>query len=119
QPIGPVDPIGQQHPGALEAPEIGDSDTPATKLVLVGRTDTPPGCAELLTLLARGIQQLVIRKHQMGAIGDEETAASVNAPLGELIQLCEQVLGLEHYPVADNAGDPGVQNARGNLAENE
>ena len=111
--IGPVHPLRQQGPGALEPPQIGDPDAAATVLVLVGRADPPPRRAELLALLARRIEQLVIGEHQVGAVGDEDPPGGGDAPLGELVQLAEERLRLEHHPVADHAGDPRMEDAGG------
>ena len=73
----------------------------------------------LLALLAGGVEQLVERQHQVGAIGDEDAAGRVDAALGELVELAEEGLGLEHHAVADDAGDAGVQDARRDLAQDE
>ena len=55
----------------------------------------------------------------MGAVGDEDPAGRVDAALGELVELGEEGLGLEHDAVADDAGHAGVQDARRNLAQDE
>ena len=55
----------------------------------------------------------------MGAVGDEEPAGGVDAALVQLIQLGEEVLRLQHDAVADHAGDAGVQDAGGNLPQDE
>ena len=52
-------------------------------------------------------------QHQVGAVGDEDPAGGVDAPLGELVELAEEGLRLEHDAVADDAGDPRMQDARG------
>ena len=43
----------------------------------------------------------------------------VDPALGELVELAEEGLGLEHDAVADDAGDAAVQDARRNLAQDE
>ena len=119
QPVGPLHPVAQQRAGALQMPEVGDPDAAAAVLVLVRRADAPPGGAELLALLAGGVEQLVIGQDQMGAVGDEDPALGVDAPLGELVQLAEEGLGIEHDAVAHDAGDPRVEDAGRDLPEDE
>ena len=61
----------------------------------------------------------MIREHQVSPVGDEDPPRGGDAPLGELVQLAEEGLRLEHHTVADDADDTGVQNAGGDLSQHE
>ncbi len=99
--------------------KIGHSDSAAAVLVLVGRADSAAGGPDVLTLLAGRVEQLVVRQHEMRAVGHEHAAGGVDPALRELVELAEEGLGLEHHPVAHHAGDVGMQNARRDLAQDE
>src|SRR6185503_14203487 len=107
--VGAMDPVGQKHAGALDPAKIDDPNAASTVLVLIRRADAATGGAELLALFARGVEQLVIRQNQMGAIGDEEPSGGVDTALVQAIELGKQVLRLQDNPVADQAGDARVQ----------
>ena len=55
----------------------------------------------------------MIREHQVSPVGDEDPPRGVDAPLGELVQLAEEGLRLEHHPVADDADDTGCRMPEG------
>ena len=55
----------------------------------------------------------------MRAVGHEHPAGGVDAPLGQLVELAEECLGLQHHAVADDAGHLAVQDPGGDLAEDE
>ncbi len=112
-------PVAQKGAGAFHPPKVHHPDASPAVLVLVGGTDAPPGGAELLAALAGGVEQLVIGKHQVGPIGHEQPAGGIDAPLVKAVQLVKQVLRLQHHAVTDDTGDPGMQDAGGDLPENE
>ena len=111
--------VNQETPGALDAPEIGDPNAASPVLILVRWADAASSGAELLALLARGVEQLVIRQNQMGPIRDEEPSRGVDTALVQAIELGEKVLRLQDHPVADYAGNAGMQNPGGNLPQDE
>ena len=67
----------------------------------------------------RGVEQLVKRQDEVGAVRDENPAGSDDPAGRELVELAEECLGLEHDAVADDAGNVGVEDPRGNLAQDE
>ncbi len=107
--VGAMDPVRQEHARALDPAKIGDPDAAASILVLIRRADPAAGGAELLALLTRGVEQLVIGQDQMGAIGDEQSAGGIDPALVQAVELGKQVFRLQDDPVADQAGDSGVQ----------
>ena len=118
--VGPVHPVGEERPGALEVAQIGDPDPAAAVLVLVRRADPPPRRAELLALLARGVEELVIREHQVSAVGDEDPPRRWRCPAAASWSSSpKNGLRLEHHAVADDADDPGVEDAGGDLPQDE
>ena len=87
-------------------------------LVLVGRSDTAPGGADLLRAarrLARRIQRRVVRQDQRASLGDAQPRHDArHAGRLELTHLVDQCLRRNHHAVADKAVDVLPQNARGN-----
>ena len=117
--IGALDSAGEDLPRAACLPEIGDSDSAATVLVFVGRPDTPARGADVLAALVGGIQELVVRQHEVGSVGNEDPPGGIDPPLGELIELAAEGLWLEHDTVADNADGGWMEDAGRNLAQNK
>jgi hypothetical protein len=52
-------------------------------------------------------------------VADQQAAADVGAERGNLIDLLEQRLRIDHHAVADHAGDAGMEDARRDQVEDE
>jgi hypothetical protein len=55
----------------------------------------------------------------VGLVADDEPIADRDAGLRQLVDLGEQRLRIDDHPVADDAADAGVQDARGQQPEHE
>jgi hypothetical protein len=119
QPVRASHPVLQEAPGAFQAAQIGHPDATPAVLVFVRRPDPTSGSAQILAPFAGGVEQLVVRQNQMGAVGDEDPAFGIDAAGVELVQLGKKVLRLQYDAVTDYAGDLGMQDARRDLAEDE
>src|SRR5438445_6036413 len=113
-----VDASADELLGVAEVAQITDADAAPAVLVLVGRANTPPRRADLLPFLAGAIQQLVIRQRQVSAIGNVQLVLGANAPLLQGVELCKQLLGIEHHAIADHA-DRALEDSRGYLVQDK
>ncbi len=68
---------------------------------------------------ALGVDELVVRQHEMRAVAHVESPFDVDAVGDELVDLGEQRLGIEHDAVADRAAHALVQDAARDLVEDE
>src|SRR5688500_11127247 len=100
-------------------PEIEYAYAAARDLVLVGGSDPPPRCPDLLTGGALGIEQLVIGHDEMRAVAYIEPSRHVHAVGDQLLDLVEQRIRIEHDTVADRAAHARVKDAAWNLMQHE
>jgi len=94
---------------------VGDADPDAGDLVLVARADAAACGADLLAARV-ALDNLVHRHvigHQQVRIGGDQQPLGVDATILETLQLSEQHTGVDDYSVADDVGDAGRQDARG------
>jgi hypothetical protein len=68
---------------------------------------------------ALSVDELVIRKNEMRAVADIESAFDVDSVGDELVDLGEQCVRIEHDTVADCAAHALMQNAARDLVEDE
>src|SRR5204863_7577211 len=61
--------------------------------------------------LAQEVELLVIRQDEVRLVTDDQPVADVDAGGGELVDLGKERLWIDHYAVADDAGDAGMENA--------
>ncbi len=102
--------------------EIADADAAAADLVLVGRADAARRRADLAIAAARfgeHVQLAVIRQDEVRLVADHQAVADVDAQFLQRVDLREQRLRIDDHAVADDAGDPGMQDARGDQMEDE
>ena len=117
--VGPGDRLGEDGARAPQVAQVGHSEPPTADLRLVGRADTAPRGPDLLARLVRPVQQLVVRQHQVGAVGEEEAPFDAD-PLGRyFVDLGEKLVGVEHHAVPDEAVDPPMQDPRRDLVQDE
>ncbi len=119
QPVRAIDPFPDQAMGFLRVPEVADPDPAPADLVLIRGPDATPGGSDLLAPLSRGIEQLVIGKHQMGPIGNDQPSPDIDLPGVQGIQLLEQRGGIDHDAVAQNTHRVRVENAGGYQPQHE
>ncbi len=119
QRVRPLDAGCQQHVEVRGAAQIGDADAATADLVLVRRTDAAPGGADLLLLLAGLVEELVVRHHQVGPLGDEEAAGQRDSLGGERVDLGEECLRIEHDAVAHDAPHVRMENTGRDLVQHE
>ena len=99
-----------------------DADAAPGDLVLVRRSDAPRRRSDLPlapACLAQQVELTVIRKNQMGLVADEQPATDIDPCLRELVDLGEKRLRVDYDTVADDAGDPFVQNPRRQQPQHE
>src|SRR5688572_8941848 len=99
--------------------QIEDANAPPRDLVLVRRPDAAACRADLLARVALGVDELVIRKDQMGAVADVESPFHVDAVLDQSVDLLEERVGIEDDAISDRAANAFVQDAAGDLVEDE
>ena len=102
--------------------EIAHAQAPASRLVLVRRSDAARGRADHPgpeARLAHPIQIAVVRQDDVRAIGHEQAAADVDPGGAEFVDLVEERLQVDDHTVPDHARDAGVQDAGGNEAQDE
>src|SRR5687768_4129885 len=104
---------------AIRIAQIQNANAPTSVLILVCRADSPAGCPDLLAGRALGIDELVIRKHEVRAIAHIETPLDVDPVRDQLVDLREQSLDVEHHTIADRAAHAGMQYAARNLMQHE
>ena len=88
--------------------QVADAHAAPRDLVLVGRADAArrrPDLALAAARLAQQIELAVIRQDQVRLVADEQPVADVDAGRGQLVDLGEQRLRIDHDAVADDAGD--------------
>jgi hypothetical protein len=68
---------------------------------------------------ALSVDELVIRQHKVSAVADVKPPLDVDALHHQLVDLDEQLFGIEHHAVADRAAHPFVQDAAGNLVQHK
>ncbi len=106
--------FGSQHVATAQA-RAGD-------LGGVCRANPAPRGADLLARGASGfvrlVQGAVVEHDHVGARGDEETPAALNARLPEHLDLLYEVEGIHHHAITDHARLARVQDSRGDQAQN-
>src|SRR6185437_4481173 len=75
--------------------------------------------ADRATRCAAGIDQLVIRQHQMRPLADVQPALNVHAVADQLVYLRKESFGIQHDTVPDGATNPRVQDPARNLVQYE
>lgn len=102
--------------------DIADAHAVTADLGGVGGTDSAARGADLLALGTRRLLGLVDRAmplhHHLGALGDMEASAEVEAPALHFLEFAHQVERIHHDAVADNAVLAVVKNSRRNEVEN-
>ena len=94
---------------ALAAEQIADAHAAATGLGLVGRADAAPGGADgALATLAHLLDALVVRQDHVGVLPDQQLAAREEPTPGQLGDLVEQRVRIDHHAVAEHARLAGV-----------
>src|SRR6266511_2381740 len=101
-----------------EIAEVADPNPAAAVLVLVGGPDAAPGRADLVALLARPVEQLVVRQCEMRAVRDIELVVGANAPGREGVELGEERLRVEDDAIPDQA-DGALDDPRWDLVQHE
>ncbi|SHX14410.1 Uncharacterised protein [Mycobacteroides abscessus subsp. abscessus] len=112
-----LDLVGQ----LLLVEDVGDPDADARDLVLVARTDAATGGADLLAArvpFGDLVDGHVVRHEQVRVSRDHEFRGVHTAVL-EPGELTEQHARVDHHTVADDVGDPGCQDARGDEVKSE
>ena len=113
-------PVGEQRAGAVEPAEIRHPDAAPAVLVLVGRADAAAGRADLLALLARGIEQLVVAEAPGERGRRRRCGRSCRCPrLASSSSSPKKVSGSSTTPLPTMQVTPRVQDARRNLAQDE
>ena len=110
--------LGGQQAGIQH---VGDPDADAGDLVLIARTDSAAGGADLLTAqipLGHLVDGDVVRHQQMGVGGDQQPRG-VHTTIVKPAQLGQQHTGVHHHTVADHVGHPGGEDARGDQMQGE
>src|SRR6201993_1575109 len=100
---------------------VGDPDPHAGDLVLVARPDSAAGGADLLVAhVALGdlVDGDVVRQQQVRVGGDQQLRG-VDTAVFEAFQLVQQHAGVDHHTVADDVGDTGGQDTRGDEVQRE
>ena len=104
---------GQPLP-ARTACQVGDPNAPSRRLVLVARSDTAGGRVDALrsaALLREALDLPMVGQDDVGPVAHQEAAVEVD-PLGrQPVQLREERPHVNDHPVADHAGDAGMQDA--------
>src|SRR3989442_1568724 len=90
----------------------------APVLVFISRPDAPPCRPDLVFPLTGAIEELVIGERQMRALGDVQLVLGTDSACRQRIELGEQLLGIEHHAVADDA-DRALKNSRWYLVQDE
>lgn len=115
--VGALHLCRQQLGGLRQVAEVPDAEPAAPHLVLVAGADAAPGGADVLAPLAGHVEHLVQREHQVGAVRHEQAPVGDRTTLREAVQFREELLRVQHHAIADDAGSPRVQDARGDLVE--
>ena len=72
-----------------------------------------------LRVHALGVEQLVVRQHEMRAVAHVESPFDVDPVRDELVDLGEQLLRVEHDAVSDRAAHALVEDSARDLVEHE
>src|SRR5262249_37812951 len=76
-------------------------------LILISRADSPPGCTDSVLAgasLAQLVKLAMERQDQRGILGDlKAVRTDVDAALLQRVDLGDEMPGIEHHTVADNA----------------
>src|SRR5262249_20130296 len=91
-------------------------------LVLVRRTNAARSRADLslaATCFSEQVQVPMVRQDQVCFVTDHDPAFDIDSSSRELVHLREKRLRIYDNTIADDAGDPGMQDTGRNEAENE
>ena len=108
-------------PGASVG-QVADAYSATAGLVLIARSDATRGRADALRpepVLGHRLEVTVIGEDDVRAAADEQASGGVDATGVELVDLGEERRGVDHDPVADDAGNARVQYAGGNQVQDE
>ena len=103
----------------LGVAQVEHADPTPAELVLIRWSDSPSGRSDLFAGRALTVYQLVIRKHEMGAVAHIQPTFDVDAIGNQLVDLGEQRLDVEHNTVADRAPNTGMKNPARDLVQHE
>ena len=104
------------------AEQIAHADAATADLVLVRRPDTTRCGADLPLAAPRfrqHIQLAVVREDDVRLLADQQPPVNGDAHPGQLVDLLEERLRIDHDAVADDAGDARMQNAGRDEMEDE
>ena len=104
------------------AEQVADADAAPADLVLVGRADAARRRADLALAaprLGQDVELAVVRQDDVRLFADQQAAVDGHAHPRQLVDLLEERLRIDDHAVADDAGDAGVQDARGNQVQDE
>jgi hypothetical protein len=96
---------------------VEDAHTAARDLVLVGGADPATGGADGLARRAFLVDELVVRKNEIGAIAHVQAPVYVDAIFRETIDFIEQRVRIQHDAVSDCALHARMHDPAWNLME--
>ena len=102
--------------------QFGQTDAGAADLALVRRADALGRRADAVRaarLFAHAVEGDVDRRQGMGAVGEPEPPGGTDPALLQLIDLAQEGVRVDHHAIAQVAGHPLVQDARGNQVQGE
>ena len=112
-----LDLLGQQR--LVE--HVGDTDPDAGDLVLIAGADAAAGGADLLAARV-SLDDLVhgdVIRHQQVRVGGDQQPLGVHAAVFQTLELGEQHTGIYDDAVADDVGDAGREDPRGDQVKRE
>ena len=104
---------------SLGVPQIEHAHAAPRDFVLVRGPDPPPCRTDRLASLALGVDELVIRQHEMSPIAHVQSAFHVDAVAHQAIDLGEERVRIQNDAIADGAAHSRVKNATGDLVQHE
>src|SRR4030095_12028469 len=119
QPVGASHQVLEESPCVLKVAQVAQPEAAAAVLVFVGWPDAAPRGTDVLALLTGAIQQFVERHYPVSPVQQEEPTVRVDTLGSETIELGEKRLRVQDDAVPHDAGGRLVEDARGNLLENE
>ncbi len=119
QPVGATHPVLEEVSRVLQMTQVAQPEAAAAVLVFVGWPDAAARGTDVLALLAGAVQQFVERHHQVSPVRQENPTVGVDPFCSETIELGEKRLRVQDDAVPHDAGGRLVENARGNLLQDE
>ena len=103
--------LANRLPRTVKISQVTNPDPSPTKLVLVGWTNASARGTDFLALFRRLLQQLVIGKYEVRAIGEHQSTANLDAPILELLDFRAESLRIEYDAIADDTSHIWVEYA--------